>query len=945
MKLFSQSSIFWTLLLLSCFPGILFSQEDLEDDIDSDEELVGKVDPSHVEFWNAMQILETGAPSQAKKGREMLRSAADDEYVHAQYFTGMGYRFGHYGFKQSNKRAFSWFRLAAERGSPQAMHYLGQMYFFGMGTRQDYETAGEWFEKSLNEELVWEIIPPPIEYIDQLPSSAGTSVEEVETLDTVTDFNEATHEEILKSTSHYLLGLVLVDSEENEKAQKQLLISANYGVNGRAGNYGAAQKAAVNYAFGYGVEKDLEKANKLLELSKTLQSKSTMSLTHNLVKSKAIDEFAETDFQELMALVRDQEVQSFQSEVANMLADESSDDYDIHEAIKWYELAAESGNAWAHLKLAFVYWDGKLGERDERKAFEWFEKGEDKHALNSANAGICYLNGIGTEIDEVKAMVLFEDDINIHIVAYLGTIGKAPSTVQSFKECTDLCIEWAKRGDAHAQYLLGRRYRRGIGVKKNEKKALKYYKLAAAQNNGPALFQVGRMYDNKDYSEKNEIEAYKYYDLAAKFGYAPGAYSFAWKLDDRNDKNAALPHVLRCLELDPNHVNANNLAGVIYQEKLKGKRISTGKPRNLKKSKLYSYFTDIGLNLSPLHYESEKHPEELEEEFIEKMLYYYEKGDELNSEYASYNLGKLYYQGSYVEQDFEEAYLYFQTAAESGHNTSNYYLGQMHEHGRGVPVTYKDAAYYYRLAALDGHKKSLKILCSFYLSGKGVSRDLERAKFWLIRLANDGNFKALLAYGDVMLEEKQYEEARKFFYSMRNSGYSYVASGSCYRLSVIYQKGFGVKVDTKKAAKYRKKAIVKGNKSAMVAEGKILKKAENYEGAIEYLNMALEKGSPTASYELGGMYIQGKGLAVDKEKGWGMVRDAADAGYAKAKLTLAISTLKKKEGAPSLEEAIKYATEAENAAVPKASKVRRILEKRRSQEAVKETSSGGSQSG
>ncbi len=83
--------------------------------------------------------------------------------------------------------------------------------------------------------------------------------------------------------------------------------------------------------------------------------------------------------------------------------------------------------------------------------------------------------------------------------------------------------EWkplAEQGNAKAQFNLGATYYDGEGVPKDDKEAVKWYRLAAEQGNAEAQFNLGVMYDNGRGVPKDDKEAVKWYRLAAEQGNA-----------------------------------------------------------------------------------------------------------------------------------------------------------------------------------------------------------------------------------------------------------------------------------------------------------------------------------------------------------------------------------------------------------------------------------------
>jgi TPR repeat protein len=44
--------------------------------------------------------------------------------------------------------AFKWYARAAEQGSSDAQDWLGNLYYSGLGVKQDYNAAFEWYSRS-----------------------------------------------------------------------------------------------------------------------------------------------------------------------------------------------------------------------------------------------------------------------------------------------------------------------------------------------------------------------------------------------------------------------------------------------------------------------------------------------------------------------------------------------------------------------------------------------------------------------------------------------------------------------------------------------------------------------------------------------------------------------------------------------------------------------------
>ncbi len=78
----------------------------------------------------------------------------------------------------------------------------------------------------------------------------------------------------------------------------------------------------------------------------------------------------------------------------------------------------------------------------------------------------------------------------------------------------------ADRGDAYAQYKLGRMYSKIFSVVQDYAKAIKYFRLAADQGHAESQYKCGVMYEEGCGVAKNGAEAAKYFQRAANQGHA-----------------------------------------------------------------------------------------------------------------------------------------------------------------------------------------------------------------------------------------------------------------------------------------------------------------------------------------------------------------------------------------------------------------------------------------
>jgi TPR repeat protein len=76
----------------------------------------------------------------------------------------------------------------------------------------------------------------------------------------------------------------------------------------------------------------------------------------------------------------------------------------------------------------------------------------------------------------------------------------------------------AEQGDASAQFNLGVMYAKGEGVIENDKKAVKWFRLAAEQGDAEAQNNLGTMYHNGEGVLQDNKKAHMWYNIARANG-------------------------------------------------------------------------------------------------------------------------------------------------------------------------------------------------------------------------------------------------------------------------------------------------------------------------------------------------------------------------------------------------------------------------------------------
>ena len=179
------------------------------------------------------------------------------------------------------------------------------------------------------------------------------------------------------------------------------------------------------------------------------------------------------------------------------------------QAVHWYSLAAEQGNAAAQRYM------------DEVHAVErYMEAAEGGDAKAQYELGNRYeIGGEGTPQDPARAAQWYTDAADQgHTDAQLQ-LGDMYCTSWGVAEDRMLAAQWyeraAEQGNAVAQYKLGNMYRRGEGVPEDLAQAVHLFTRSAEQGNPNAQYSLGQMYINGAGVRADNVQAYAWTNLAA----------------------------------------------------------------------------------------------------------------------------------------------------------------------------------------------------------------------------------------------------------------------------------------------------------------------------------------------------------------------------------------------------------------------------------------------
>lgn len=127
--------------------------------------------------------------------------------------------------------------------------------------------------------------------------------------------------------------------------------------------------------------------------------------------------------------------------------------------------------------------------------------------------------------------------------------------------------------------------------------------------------------------------------------------------------------------------------------------------------------------------------------------YWYQKAADKGFAKGEDGIGALYYYGNDLPQSYSDAYIWYRKAADHGDAVAQEALGTMNYYGYGVPQSYSGAMAWYQRAADQNYSKADYDIGLMHWYGQGVPRDRNEANRWYRKAANLGNKDAQLVLG------------------------------------------------------------------------------------------------------------------------------------------------------------------------------------------------------
>ena len=395
-----------------------------------------------------------------------------------------------------------------------------------------------------------------------------------------------------------------------------------------------------------------------------------------------------------------------------------------------------AGNVLAIQDLGKLYSTDKLGEKDEKKSFSFYEEAFQGFMEIEPDSDFMF-----PYEPKYKGQVMKPVDMRSYVWYRIGKMHcYGLGTEQDYEKAFEWFLKSAQEGNKFAKYSLANLYYYGNGVEKDLSQAFLWYRKSSEQGQPYAPYAVAQMYDKGEYVSQSEETAQRYYKVALSgfleleskdqaddnLFYKIGVM-YKNGLGTEADISKAIDYFKRSAEM-------NNKNGLYEYGKtlIQGKYIEADlnkglecieKAMKLKNSNAKRFFA--------LEYISG----EYFSQDIEKGLFMLTECADKGDSFACFQLGQFYLKGEIVTQDLERAEKYLLLAEDN--EFTQYAFGKLYLQEEKYDI--QRAVDYFKRSS-DKNMWSSYQLGRLYLFGADeLEKDKEKAVEWLTKSAHDGN--------------------------------------------------------------------------------------------------------------------------------------------------------------------------------------------------------------
>ena len=169
-----------------------------------------------------------------------------------------------------------------------------------------------------------------------------------------------------------------------------------------------------------------------------------------------------------------------------------------------------AGNVLAIQDLGKLYSTDKLGEKDEKKSFSFYEEAFQGFMEIEPDSDFMF-----PYEPKYKGQIMKPVDMRSYVWYRIGKMHcYGLGTEQDYEKAFEWFLKSAQEGNKFAQYSLANLYYYGNGVEKDLSQAFLWYRKSSEQGQPYAPYAVAQMYDKGEYVSQSEETAQRYYKVA-----------------------------------------------------------------------------------------------------------------------------------------------------------------------------------------------------------------------------------------------------------------------------------------------------------------------------------------------------------------------------------------------------------------------------------------------